>query len=151
MIRFVSVACLLVLTVSTFRGTPVIAGSGPVRPRSLITRPILQPQISSTPQISGRAAVRAGRERRGVTIGTGTTPFPAGLMHGRPEGFLTNTRKLGDNTVVTSGARIGVTRSVSTDKFGVSSSTRAPVTVGRSGLSTLHSTGSSWSGFKRVK
>lgn len=140
-----------ILIASTFCSANAMAELPPARPKSLVTRLALPLGAQSGRQISGRAAVIPGRERLGVTVGTGTSPFASGPIHSRPEGFMTNTRKLGENTVVVGQARTGVTRSISTDMMGVSTSTRVPRTVGRSGLATPHSTGSAWSGFKRVK
>lgn len=151
MVRAVSHLLVGFLVVSASCSAIVRAELAPPRPQFLVTKPALPLGAKAPRQISGRAAVIPGRERLGVTVGAGTTPFVSGPMHGRPEGFMTNTRKLGENTVVVGQPRTGVTRAISTDMLGVSSATRVPRTVGRSGLATPHSTGRAWSGFKRVK
>ncbi|MDB5338308.1 MAG: hypothetical protein JWN70_3927 [Planctomycetaceae bacterium] len=151
MVRAISHLLVGFVVISASCSANVMAELAPARPKSLVTKPALPLGAKSPRQISGRAAVIPGRERLGVTVGTGTTAFPSGPIHNRPDGFMTNTRKLGDNTVVVGQARTGMTRSISTDMLGVSKSTRTPQIFGRSGLSTPHSTGRSWSGFKRVK
>ncbi len=151
MVRAISHLLFGFIVASTLCSANVKAELAPARPKSVVTKPALPLGAQSPRQISGPTTVIPGRERLGVTAGTGTTPFVSGPIHSRPEGFMTNTRKLGENTVVVGQARTGVTRSVSTDMMGVSTSTRVPRTVGRSGLATPHSTGRSWSGFKRVK
>ncbi|MES2794050.1 MAG: hypothetical protein V4719_30835 [Planctomycetota bacterium] len=138
------------LTMSSLWCRQATAEEVVVRPLSVKPIP-LRAGFKMTPQISGRAAVVTGRERLGITSGTGTSPFLTSPMHSRPEGFVTQTRKLGDNTVLTGRNRIGVTRAHSTGNFGTSSATRGPVTVGRSGLSTVRHIGKSRSGITHVK
>jgi hypothetical protein len=121
-----------------------------IAPLSLKPVP-LRAGVTTTPQISGRASVVTGRERLGITTGMGTSPFISSPLHQRPDEFFTPTRKLGDNTVLTGPNRIGVTRAHSTGNFGTSSSTRGPVAVGRSGLSTVQHIGKSTPGLTRVK
>lgn len=147
-IRSLLLGCM---AVGGFLSSAIQAELAPARPQSVTPKSSVPLGASSPLQRSGRTTVITGRDRIGVTAGSGTTAFPATPQRSRPDNFLTQTRQFGDGTVVTGPSRIGVTRAVSTGNLGVSALTRAPQTVNRSGLSTLHSTGSVWSGFRRVK
>ena len=128
-----------------------MADLAPARPKYVIIKPAA-PQITATAplQSSGRTTVYT-RDRLGVTSGTSTQTFRTTPMQRRPDDFVTKTRKSADGTVATDLDRVGVTRSASTGKLGVSSFTRGIAPAYRSGLSSPNSYGRSWSGFKRVK
>ena len=153
MVRFIPYSSLMVMTVCALWGTNVIAGSGPARPRSFMIKPKTQLPVKSDPQISGREAVRTGREHLGVTAGLATTAFSSQPMHRRPVGSVGKNLRFGDGTVAASPNLTGVTRSTSNGKLGDSSLTRAPVPAHRNGLSSVssHALSKPWSGTRQVK
>ncbi len=65
------------------------------------------------------------------------------------DGSLPHTRKFGDGTVIAGPARLGITHAGKTFPFGAEIGTRR-TGWSNSGLTTLHSPGRVWSGFRKA-
>lgn len=136
--------------------------SRPARP-GFATPPSASAQAKQTAQpsrlpASSRVVVR-GRvgvsipvtgNRLGVTHYSSSAPFPVTAMGRQVDGSLPHTRKFGDGTVIIGAQREGITHAGKTFPFGAEVGTRRTGWA-NSGLTTLHSPGRIWAGFRRAQ
>lgn len=106
------------------------------------------PQIVIRGRIGKSIPITPGRA--GVTYSSSTKPFPTTAMPRQIDRSLPHTRKFGDGTVVTGSKRTGVTHAGKTFPFGAEIGTRH-TGLTNSGLTTRHTPGRVWAGFRRAQ
>lgn len=101
--------------------------------------------------IKGRIGqtVMTDRSRIGVTHHASTRQFVTTPMARQMDGSLPHHRKFGDGTVIAGPERLGITHAGKTFPYGAEVGTRRTGWA-NTGLTTLHTPGRVWSGFRRA-